>query len=219
MQILPHADLASAHKGRCMGGLLWFTWAECHVYFKKGSRDLHGTFYDSCMTLDLNCDTVSTYKIDNLWLPENAISSILFVRMTGWLDNNQGHQWTWYCPMLPAVNWFHWPQRWRTGIWNEQFWKYFDFRDGQGVMQHGQVCSAPSIELKCYTKGWKLGSKLYSEKNFDGGVRLRFLIGYPWLRKFWSKTYPWLRTISWFWAHSHVILGNFSSNIPLVREI
>ena len=50
-------------------------------------------------------------------------------------------------------------------------------------------------------------------KFFYGGVRLRFSIGYPWLRKFWSKTYPWLRTICWFWAHSYVILKNFSSNI------
>ena len=46
----------------------------------------------------------------------------------------------------------------------------------------------------------------FSEKKFHGGVRLRFSIGYPWLRKFWSKTtYPWLRTISWFWARSYVI--------------
>ena len=56
-------------------------------------------------------------------------------------------------------------------------------------------------------------------KIFDGVVRLRFSIGYPWLRKFWSKTYPWLRRISWWWAHSYVILRNFSPNISLLREI
>ena len=57
------------------------------------------------------------------------------------------------------------------------------------------------------------------KKNFDGGVRLRFLIGYPWLRKFWSKTYPWLKRISWSWAHFYMILRNFSLNIPFLREI
>ena len=44
-------------------------------------------------------------------------------------------------------------------------------------------------------------------------------IGYPWLRKFWAKTYPWLRTFSWFWAHCYVMLRDFSSNSPLVTEI
>ena len=57
------------------------------------------------------------------------------------------------------------------------------------------------------------------KKNFDGGVRLRFSIGYPWLRKFWSKTYPWLKRISWSWAHFYMILRNFSPNIPFLREI
>ena len=36
--------------------------------------------------------------------------------------------------------------------------------------------------------------------------------------KKWSKTYPWLRTISWSWAHFYALLKNFSPNIPLVRE-
>ena len=56
-------------------------------------------------------------------------------------------------------------------------------------------------------------------KIFDGGVQLRFSIGYPWLRKIWSKTHPWLRRISWLWAHSGVILRNFSANILLLRSI
>ena len=46
-----------------------------------------------------------------------------------------------------------------------------------------------------------------------------FSIGYPWLRKIWSKTYPWLRIISWLWAHSDVIFRNLSWNIPLLSEI
>ena len=53
----------------------------------------------------------------------------------------------------------------------------------------------------------------------DGVVRLRFSIGYPWLRKFWSETYPWRRRIPWSWAHFYMILRNFSPNIPLPREI
>ena len=56
-------------------------------------------------------------------------------------------------------------------------------------------------------------------KKFWRGVRLRFSIGYPWLRKFRSKTYPWLRRISWSWAHFCMILRNFSPNIPFIREI
>ena len=51
------------------------------------------------------------------------------------------------------------------------------------------------------------------------GVQLQFSMAYPWLRKVWSKTYHWLRRISWSWAHSYVILRNFSLNIPLLREI
>ena len=51
------------------------------------------------------------------------------------------------------------------------------------------------------------------------GARLQFSIRYPWLREIWLKTYSWLRTISWSWAHSCVILRNFRSNIILVREI
>ena len=39
------------------------------------------------------------------------------------------------------------------------------------------------------------------------------------IRKFWSKTYPWLRRISLSWALSYVILRNFSPNIPSLREI
>ena len=39
------------------------------------------------------------------------------------------------------------------------------------------------------------------------------------IKKIWSKTYPWLRTISLSWAHTYVILRNFSPNIPLIREI
>ena len=51
------------------------------------------------------------------------------------------------------------------------------------------------------------------------GVRLPFSIGYPWLRKIWSKTYLWLRTISLLRAHSYMILSYFSPNIPLGIEI
>ena len=40
---------------------------------------------------------------------------------------------------------------------------------------------------KQYTNVFKETGVL--RKNFDGGVRLRFSIGYPWLRKIWSKTY------------------------------
>ena len=54
-------------------------------------------------------------------------------------------------------------------------------------------------------------------KFFDGDVRLRFSIGYPWLKKFWSKTYHWLRIISWSWAQFYMILRNFSPNIPLFK--
>ena len=42
-------------------------------------------------------------------------------------------------------------------------------------------------------------------KNFDGGERLRFSIGYP-----------WLRSISRSWAHFYVILRNFSPKIPFL---
>ena len=56
-------------------------------------------------------------------------------------------------------------------------------------------------------------------KKLTGGVRLRFSIGYPWLRKFRSKTCPWLRRISWSWAHFYMILRDFSPNIPIFREI
>ena len=43
-------------------------------------------------------------------------------------------------------------------------------------------------------------------KIFDRGVWLQFSTGYPWLRKFWLKTHPWLRRISWSWAHFCMIL-------------
>ena len=33
-----------------------------------------------------------------------------------------------------------------------------------------------------------------------------------------SKTYPWLRFISWPWAHSYVIFRSSSSNIIFIRE-
>ena len=47
---------------------------------------------------------------------------------------------------------------------------------------------------------WGVGGTL---KNFWRGLSLQFPIGHPWLRKFWSKTYPWLRRISWSWVHLH----------------
>ena len=46
-----------------------------------------------------------------------------------------------------------------------------------------------------------------------------FSIGYPCLKKIWSKTYPWLRIISWLRAHSYIILRYFIPNIPLASGI
>ena len=40
-----------------------------------------------------------------------------------------------------------------------------------------------------------------SPKKVDEGVQFRFSIGYPWLWKMWSKTYPWLGTSSLLLAH------------------
>ena len=45
-------------------------------------------------------------------------------------------------------------------------------------------------------------------------MRLWFSNGYPLLRKFWSKTYPWLRRISWSWAHSYV-----SPKMPILGPV
>ena len=42
---------------------------------------------------------------------------------------------------------------------------------------------------------------------------------YPWLRKVWSKTLPWLRIISRSWAHPYVILKNFSLVLVLVCNL
>ena len=91
-------------------------------------------------------------------------------------------------------------------------------------------CKTLSINIWRYIKVWHkkyhiIGKHQFStgglgkgrsglRKFFDGGVRLRFSIGYPWLRKFWPKTYPWLRSISWSWAHFYMILRNFSPQIP-----
>ena len=56
-------------------------------------------------------------------------------------------------------------------------------------------------------------------KEFDRGVRLRFSIGYPWLRKFWLKTYPFqhflimspfLHDFKEFQPQSSLLKRNFS---------
>ena len=79
---------------------------------------------------------------------------------------------------------------------------------------HIRVTSYMSAIASEITDNWSWGGG-----GGGGGVRLRFSIGYPWLRKFWLKTYPWLRRISWLWAHSYVILRNFCPNFPLLTEI
>ena len=77
----------------------------------------------------------------------------------------------------------------------------------------------PQLWGACLGLGHHIMTPGVLRKIFDGGVWLRFSIGYPWLRKFWSKTYPWLRSISWSWAHFYMILRNLSPKIPFLREI
>ena len=52
---------------------------------------------------------------------------------------------------------------------------------------------------------------LFNARSSNGGV---YLLG---MGGFWSKTDPWLRRISWSWAHFYMILMNFSPNNPFLR--
>ena len=79
------------------------------------------------------------------------------------------------------------------------------------VVRTTDVCSCDVYLLKSREGG--------TPKIFWRGVWLRFSIGYPWLRKFCSKRYPWLGSISWSWAHFYMICRNFSTQIPFLREI
>ena len=56
-------------------------------------------------------------------------------------------------------------------------------------------------------------------RKFWRGVRLRFSIVYPWLMKFWSKTYHWLMSISWSWAPFLHDFKKFQPQQELLRDI